>query len=104
MLEATQLVGGRAGSASGWCGSGVPTCPCLTLGHSGVPGGLVQNSWPDGCKPRSPIPAPSVSYYLYHYPSISEGWEGYASTGVNSDFSKMGGFWVSLLFICIFPI
>ena len=82
-----------------------PECPPAHASRwdTGMPGGLVQNTWPDGCKPRSPI-APSVSYYLYHYPSIGEGWEGYASTGVNSDFSKMGGFWVSLLFICIFPI
>lgn len=48
LLEVTQLVGGRVGSASGWSGSGVPPCPCLMLGHSGVPGRLVQIMWPDG--------------------------------------------------------
>lgn len=99
LLEVTQLVGGRVASASGWSGSGVPTCACLMLGHSGVPSRLVQITWPDGCKPCSPIPAPLVSYYLYQYPSIGEAWEGYASIGVNSDFSKMREFWVSLLFI-----
>lgn len=57
LLEVTQLVGGRAASASGQSGSGVPTCVCLMLGHSGMPGRLVQITWPDGCKPHSLIPA-----------------------------------------------
>lgn len=40
-----------------------------------------------------------MSYYLYHYPSIGEVWEGYASVGVNGDFFKMREFWVSAFYL-----